>query len=399
MKNKIMFVCQYFYPEKVSSGVLPYEMASKMSEAGFEVSALVGYPKEYATNNDEVSFMETTDKGVKIKRIRYIQSNRSNFIGRILNYVSFCFSVWKNRKEFKNIDKCICYTNPPLLPFVVARLSKKYYFDMFFELYDLYPDVAIRSNTVNENNIICRIMRLATDYALKNAKKIILLSSEMEAYLLSTKRQLNLKNKCIVIPNWYKRQNEKKERIYNKPLVILYGGNMGIMQEMDTLVNTIISLKNNFDIRFIIAGHGIKKESIEKTIKKQNIMNCEIYDFLPKEEYDMLMKKVDLAVVSLETFGKGLGSPSKVYSYLSSGIPIIAIMPDNTDIVNDIKIYQCGVHITQGDYQSLTDFLIQIKDDTEKLVKMGLNAKKLFDEKYDIDVISRQYEQMFREEI
>ena len=69
MKNKIMFVCQYFYPEKVSSGVLPYEMASKMSEAGFEVSALVGYPKEYATNNDEVSFMETTDKGVKIKRL------------------------------------------------------------------------------------------------------------------------------------------------------------------------------------------------------------------------------------------------------------------------------------------------------------------------------------------
>lgn len=397
MKNKIMFVCQYFYPEKISSGVLPFEIASKMVEKGFDVYALVGYPKEYSDSSSIP--MEDEINGIKIKRINYVQSDRSNFFGRISNILSFCWSVWKNKKVFKEIDKCICYTNPPLLPFIIAILSKKYKFDMFFEIYDLYPDVAIKSKVMSETSIICKLMNYATNYALKKSKKIILLSQEMRNYLVQSRERLPLQNKSLVIPNWYKKQDISNSINSSNKLTVLYGGNMGILQDMDTLLETIIKLKNNPNIDFILAGHGVKKEKIENTVKKLNIKNCKVLGFVPKEEYDQLMKTVDIAVVSLEMFGWGLGSPSKVYSYLALGLPIIAIMPKDTDVVKDIEEYNHGVYIQQENSDELAKQLIYLSENKEKVLEMRNNAISLFNEKYELNVVAKKYEKMFKGEL
>ena len=40
-------MCQYFYPEYVSSATLPTELAEDLIEKGLSVDILCGYPKEY----------------------------------------------------------------------------------------------------------------------------------------------------------------------------------------------------------------------------------------------------------------------------------------------------------------------------------------------------------------
>ena len=93
MENKsILFLCQYFYPEKISSGVLPFELAEYLAGKGYKINALVGYPKEY----NDIKNVPTKEviNGVKIQRVRYIQSNRSNFFGRIINYIGLCLSIF-----------------------------------------------------------------------------------------------------------------------------------------------------------------------------------------------------------------------------------------------------------------------------------------------------------------
>ena len=62
-----------------------------LSKAGFTVGALSGYPKEYNLT-DEVPLKETHEN-IEIRRLKYIQLKRSNFIGRLINYFSFTFSV------------------------------------------------------------------------------------------------------------------------------------------------------------------------------------------------------------------------------------------------------------------------------------------------------------------
>ena len=45
-KKDILFLLQYFYPEYVSSATLPFDTASKLSDDGFSVDVLCGYPYE-----------------------------------------------------------------------------------------------------------------------------------------------------------------------------------------------------------------------------------------------------------------------------------------------------------------------------------------------------------------
>lgn len=388
MKDKeILFVCQFFYPEDISSGILPFELASELVKSGYRVKALVGFPKEY-TYRKNIKSREIVN-GINIKRIRYLTLKKNRLLNRLLNYCSFCISVIIHFNFFKNVDYCISYTNPPFLPPIIALLSRLYKFKYIFEIYDLYPDTAIRADTIPKDSLTAKIFNYLTNFALKKSWKIIVLSNECKNYLIRTK-SVNEK-KIKVIPNWYKKQPVIEKNYPKQKLKILYGGNMGIMQDMDTIYNMLISMKNDNRFEFIFAGHGVKKEVLKKLIINYQLKNCIIYDFLPKKEYDSLMNEIDLALLSLEKFAVGLGSPSKLYGYLAKGIPVIAIISSETDIAKDIREYHSGIQIENGNSNILRKSLINLYNNQDLIKEMDDQSKKLFDDKYDINCVKEKY--------
>lgn len=394
MENKsILFLCQYFYPEKISSGVLPFELAEYLAGKGYKINALVGYPKEY----NDIKNVPTKEviNGVKIQRVRYIQSNRSNFFGRIINYIGLCLSIFFHPKNFFGNDIYICYTNPPLLPLISAIYKKIFHKKMILVVYDLYPDVAIKLNILNSNSIIVKFLNNVNNFVYNNSDKIVVLSTEMKEYLIKNKK-IALE-KIEIIPNWYKNINYspyKKRK--NEKFKIFYGGNMGLAQNIDVILKTAIELKNDKNIEFHFVGHGIKKEKIIEAIEKEKLTNCHMYDFLPKDDYDKLILEADILVVSLEEKVKGLGSPSKVYSYLASGKPIIAIMPENTDVVKDIKNEQNGIVITDYNYKTLISEIKKIVNNENLLTEMGIRSRKLFERKYTLNKCANKYIDLLR---
>ena len=77
---------------------------------------------------------------------------------------------------------------------------------------------------------------------------------------------IEAKEKITVVPNWYDGK-QVLEKVNNKEflklrsryrLVLLYSGNMGLMQDMKVLIHTAKLLKNNDDICFIFCGGGKK---------------------------------------------------------------------------------------------------------------------------------------------
>lgn len=392
-KNKhILFLCQFFYPEKVSSAILPFELAQALSESGYTVKSLNGFPKEYTDQN--VLKKKELVNGVTINRVRYLQMKRSGFLGRIINYFSFCIAIFFHFPQFRNIDYCITYSNPPLLPFIPALFSRLFHFKIIYVVYDLYPDVAVKFNAIRENSMIEKIMNFVNSYVFKRCHKIVVLSSEMKEYFIAHK-DVN-KDKVCVIPNWYnKTSTRKKNKDKNDKLKIFYGGNMGVLQDMETLTQAMIHFKNDPKVEFIFAGHGIKYDEIKKCINEQEIKNAIMYDFLPKEKYDKLIDDIDVAVVSLEGDVKGLGSPSKVYSYYAAGKPVIAIVPEDMDIVRDIKKYQNGFTIDNGDVVGLLEIINTIVNySLDKLGELANNSEKLYQKKYTLEINIKKYKNL-----
>ena len=93
-KKDVLFLCQFFYPEYISSAQLPYETLLALKDAGYRVGALCGYPHEYATA-EKIPTKENVN-GIDVTRLKYLQLDRSGFLGRLVNYFSFTLMVFLN---------------------------------------------------------------------------------------------------------------------------------------------------------------------------------------------------------------------------------------------------------------------------------------------------------------
>lgn len=395
VKGDVLILCQFFYPEHVSSATLPFDTACAFSDAGLKVGALCGYPKEYS-DKKHLPKSETV-KGVKIKRVKYIQLGRKNFIGRLINYFSFTASVFFHLHELKKYKIVMVYSNPPILPLLASWSKKRYGTKFIFVAYDIYPEMPIVTHSIRENSVIHKVMNYVNAKVYKNADAVVALSREMKDFIVDH-REIEAR-KVEIIPNWYADEtgsfhavtadNRYYEKYKNK-FVVSYLGNMGICQDLDTILGAIRKLRQDSDIQFLFAGHGNKMQGLKDIVGQEHLENVVIYDFLQGKDYHDALEISDCAIVSLTKGLTGLCSPSKVYSYYMAGIPVVAIMGES-DIGDDIEEYKIGYRINNGEAEKLVKCIRQLQGDTELEAKMKRNCVKLFKDKYTTTICTKKY--------
>lgn len=402
-KKDILFLCQFFYPEYVSSATLPTDTAIALSKAGFSVSALCGYPKEY--NLEEEVPMKEVYENIEIERLKYSQKKRSNTFGRLVNYFSFTMKVALNFGEFKKYKSIIVYSNPPILPVIPALANKFFGTKVIFVSYDVYPEMAYITKSISENGIISKVMKLANKIIFKRVEKVVALSSEMKEYLLKCRPVLD-KGQIDVIPNWFEDKTDNRNEVKNSTfkeikgennLIVSYFGNMGICQDIDTIVEAIRQLKDNTKIKFLFAGHGNKMGNLKKIIKEENLENVKIFDFLHDQDFEDALNISDCFLLSLTDGLTGLCVPSKTYSYMMAGKPIIAIMGKYSDIVRDLEEHNCGYGMEVGEHSKLVSNIQELYSDVDKRKLMGENCRKVFLKKYTKEQCTQQYVNMMKE--
>lgn len=403
-KKDVLFLCQFFYPEYISSATLPYDTAKALAKSGLEVGVLCGYPKEYSTVT-KVPLKEEYE-GIDIHRLKYLQLKRSNIFGRLVNYFSFTFSVLCNFVKLKNYKSIIVYSNPPVLPLVAALANKFFGTKVVFVSYDVYPEIAVKTNSIGENSLISKVMKFANNLVYENVSQVVALSNDMKRFLLKNRKQIN-ENQITVIPNWFedKPKIDKTESYNNElfeqarpkeKLVVSYFGNMGIAQDLNTLVEAIKVLRDDSEIVFLFAGHGNKVSVLKNTVREETLNNVHIFEFLHGKDFQDALNISDVFIVSLENGVTGLAVPSKTYSYMMAGKPIIAVMDKEADIPQNLLNHEAGYGVNVGDVTSLVSAIRELKEDENKRIETGKNARKLFKNQYTTEKGTSQYIEMMR---
>lgn len=393
-KKDVLFLCQFFYPEYISSATLPYDTAEALVEAGYTVGALCGYPKEYSQNSKVLK--KETANGISIKRLKYLEFSRKRKIGRAINYLSFMLSAFLHIFDLKNYRLVFVYSNPPLAP-LLAYLGKLLFGTKFvFVAYDLYPEIAIRTQVISSGGFVAKAMIFVNRKVFRYADGVVALSNDMKGYI-SKSRHIPLK-RIAVIPNWYEDISDQylclKDSSFIEPFkdkfIVSYLGNMGTCQDMDTLVDCIVELRNHDDIIFLLAGHGNKVEQIKKVIADKKLTNVKMFDFLHGDDYHDALRISDCAVVSLEKGITSLCSPSKAYGYMMAGNALIAIM-DKCEITEEIDDSKLGFSVRNGNYKELARGILGLYKDRDMLETMKKNSVKLFKEKYTTEISTQRY--------
>ena len=397
-KKDILFLCQFFYPEYISSAQLPYDTVLALKKAGFSVDALCGYPQEYL-DGGQIPLREEVN-GIHIHRLKYIQMDRKGFLGRLVNYVSFTFMVLLHLPEIAGYRSVVVYSNPPVLPWIASWDKALFGTKLVFVSYDLYPEVATVTNTLREGNLICRLMNHINQCVFRRADRVVALSSEQRAYILQHRPARE--EQVTVIPNWYpeeetlpgNRENNPFRELAGDRFVVSYFGNMGTMQDMQTILDAIRELREE-KVFFLFAGHGNKLETLKRIAQEEKIENVQVCRFLHGQDFRDALAASGCALVSLEKGATGLCVPSKTYCYMMQGIPLLAIM-DECDIVRDIES-GAGAWVRNGESGKLAQIIRRLREDPGKLQAMGRRSRELYLEKYTAQTGTQKYVALFRQ--
>lgn len=399
MKKDILFLCQFFYPEYNSSATLPFDTAKYLAEHGFSVGALCGYPKEY--NNDGNVPMKEIKDGVDIQRIKYIQLKRGSKIGRLINYFSFTFKAMLHIGKLKNYKSVIVYSNPPILPLVAVMANVLFKTKIVFVSYDVYPEVAYASKTLNPGSLISKVMNKLNHQLFKRVTKVISLTDEMKEFLLENRKELT-EDKVVTIPNWAHEKlivpnKEAYDRFgYNEnQFIVSYFGNMGTCQDMETLMEAVEKLRNDENIKFLFVGHGNKVDSIRKKIRKDQLKNIQLLDFLTGKDFEQAVAISSCCVVSLEKGLKGTCAPSKYYSYLQGGKPILGIVEEGSYLEEEITKEKLGYVTHNQNSDLLVKHIKNMANNRSECLEIGKRVTQVYENNYDIEICLNKYVQVF----
>jgi len=400
-QKDILFLCQFFYPEYNSSATLPFDTAKYLAADGFTVDALVGYPKEY-TSARNVPLKEKIDD-IEIHRLKYVQLNRVGKIGRLINYFSFTFRALISMSYLKQYKAVIVYSNPPVLPVIPILAKNRFGTKIVFVAYDVYPEVAYASQALTPQSIISRIMNKINDKLYSTVDCVVALTDEMKEFLLANRQNLDRK-RIVTIANWAHEKTIKPDYdAYGRfgypkdQFVVSYFGNMGTCQDIETMMEAAELLKDNDKIRFLIVGHGNKKVKVEERIRNHNLKNVQIYDFLTGKDFQQAVVISSCCIVSLERGLMGTCAPSKYYSYLQGGKPILAVVERESYLTDEIEREKIGYSVEIGDGNSLKNAIISLLEKPELCCAMGERARKLYEDRYAYEVAMRKYRLVFTE--
>lgn len=392
---KLLILSEFFYPDKSSTPKVLTELAEDMVEYGLDVDVITSKTSYKAEN----SYLKDREKykNINIKRVYSTEFNRNNFVGRIINYITFLISTFMSVILKKDYDCILMVSNPPILPIVGYLVNKIRQKPYIYLLHDVYPDIAVKVGAIKEKGIMFKSMSFINKKIFRSASKIIVLGHDMKQNLLDKGVP---SDKIEIITNWadrnkiYKISKDNSFSInnnINKTFNIVYTGNIGRFHDIETILDSAMKLKNNNMIKFIFVGDGYKKKLIEDFTKINNLKNIKLIGYQYGEDYNQLLNSADIFITTLDKGIEGLGVPSKTYSYLAAGKPIIAIMNSNSEIGSLVENNNLGIQVDSGDSEKIVEYIINIITDLNKYKEVEENIFNIFEKKYERKIVTKEF--------
>lgn len=388
-----------FYPDIASTAKVMTDLALDIAAAGYSVNVVC----QNRSYNDPDTVFPIQEKigNVMINRFSVPRADKNTILGRI----RLSFIVGKKVKTaIKKIkpDVCIAVSNPPNMAFRLAKESKKLRIPFVYILHDLYPDVLTKIGKIAKNSIIAKKLRKMSFETFQLSDRIVVLGRDVKDYLI---RNYGVSpDKINIITNWGPEEpvisksnnsNFRKKNGLEDKFVVLYSGNIGETADFEVLLDAAQNLQEDDNIVFLIVGNGRKRNKVFEKSKK--LKNVKMLDFLPEEDFRNLLSEADVFFVSLKKELYGISVPSKTYYYLSAGKPIIGLVPLGSEIALSIEEDDYGFVCSDYSPRSLASIILQLKKNPGLWKRKGIQAKKVFDTKYNRRIVTANYIKLLKE--
>ncbi|MAH08199.1 MAG: hypothetical protein CL961_00840 [Euryarchaeota archaeon] len=235
-------------------------------------------------------------------------------------------------------------------------------------VYDLFPEAMIHSGKWREGQRRVKIFRWLVGLSLKRSAVNIFLGERLKAYVESIHGSLS--NSSIIPVGADERPfSSFKKWEEGSAIEILYCGNLGNMHDTQTLFDVWASgIEPSFQFRFQCSGS--KRPALEQFAHEHadTLMDrLKIGSGLGQAEWIEALQSAPIALVTMSKGSEEVVMPSKTYSAMMAGQAILAIAPEESDLVDLIKRYDCGWWVRPGDSEGFQHCLKEIQSKPSQL--------------------------------
>ena len=248
-------------------------------------------------------------------------------------------------------------------------------------VYDLFPEAMIHSGKWTEGTLKVRIVRWVTKQTLKRAKTNVFLGKRLMDYVESIHGPMA---NTAIIPIGADQalfSESPVERMSFNPQsspMILYCGNFGNMHDSVTLFDYWKRSDEQGDaLQWVFHCSGPKQAELEAVLSELSVgvkQQIQLGGGLDQAEWVAAMESADVALVTMVPGSETVVMPSKTYSAMMAGQAILAIAPEDSDLIDLIKAADCGWFVEPGDVDGLARMVEAICTDPGGLLEKRENA-------------------------
>jgi colanic acid biosynthesis glycosyl transferase WcaI len=386
---RILILNEYYPPDTSATAKMACIVAEALAQT-HEVTVIAGRPS-YDPDETYPWILLRSDvrNGVTVERVGSTAYSRHQMRGRVSNYLSY-LGLAVPRALLKRADIILAMTDPPVAGIagaMVAGLKRRAF---VYNIRDLYPDMAVGGEIMPANKWARRWENWHRR-ALRRATRVIVLGDDMRERIL--KKGIEPERVKVVrdgtqLPEYLAAQSDPipQEIRSGFPFVAIHAGNLGFYGAWDTLLRAMKLLERD-DLGLVFVGEGANRERLQQSAQESG--NVRFLPFRPAAEIPFVMAAGDVHVVTVKRGLEGVVVPSKLFSILAAGRPVLVVAPEECDAVRIVREAQCGLAADPDDPAAVAAALRSLRSDPARLIEMGRRAREIAKKYVRVDELKR----------
>lgn len=402
---RVLVLTQYFWPEPIPK---PLELAKALRDEGHSVQVVTGFPnypegRLYPGFGVRVHQRDTVE-GFPVCRMLVYPDHGTGLLGRMLNYASFMISGVIGGLLAAPFDVIYVWHPPLSVGVTAAVISLIRRRGFVYDVQDIWPESAIATGFLRPGRL-ARWMASVERFVYRRAAHILVVTQGAKANLAGKGVP---EDKITVASHWYdateprEAEADSREEIrhrerWNSRFVVMFAGNMGILQGLDTVIQAARELPPDSNVLLALVGDGAEKPRLVRATRELGLE--ERIQFLgrrPLSEMAGYFAAADALLVHLRASPIApLIVPTKTIAYLAAGKPIVlASVGAAADIVSHA---QAGLFVSPDDPVSLGRAITKMAHLPEsEREAMGRRGRMYFEANFTRQVILPTYIDVLR---
>jgi colanic acid biosynthesis glycosyl transferase WcaI len=372
----ILLLNEYYPPDTSATAKMAAQVAQTLAQT-HQVTVLAGRPSYDPDEYYPFAWLRREMRNqVMVEQVGSTAYPRHQMRRRVSNYLSY-LALAVPRALAIRPDVVLAMTDPPVAGIAGAFIARLVRRPFVYNIRDLYPDMAIGGDIVRPNSWVALWERMHRR-ALRKADRVIVLGDDMRNRILSkgvASGRVVVVRDGTTFPASMPEQSDPvvQEIRCGFPFVAMHAGNLGFYGAWGTLLKAAEILRNE-NTGLVFIGDGANRAQLQASVNGAS--NVRFLPFRPVEQVPHVMMAGDLHIVTIRRGLEGVVVPSKLYSTLAAGRPVLAVAASESDAARIVSESGCGIAADPDDPAAVARAIRQLRNDPARLAEMGRHARE-----------------------